>query len=231
MSSLDLRRPRTFKSDNTGVEKYASAMLPINERGTTPGKIKWSYCCNMRRVQIAWVAQTLTFSSPADRTPYIRMSWVAWRLKLSSTLVNGATRTWAAPTRKKSVSISMFRRTPMQAWWRMFTRLRNKHVAALWLLQIQNSKTFIITCLKRRFLVCLCFHWYTLYEKMWKSTLVCRSIHPGLSEWTISVKYQRYRSQLVVSTIWLAIPTRCLTLFCRQLVRFRDHLVPLADLN
>ena len=67
--------PIKFWSKTKGYVNEDTMMGPINVRGTTPGKIWWSYFSNSG--------------------PWYKMSWIAWRLKLSSTLVNGQINKWA----------------------------------------------------------------------------------------------------------------------------------------
>jgi hypothetical protein len=58
-----------------GLAIPARTSAPVKVRGTTPGKVKWSY-------------STRKVSGIFDvGIPYVKISWIAWILKDSSTLV------------------------------------------------------------------------------------------------------------------------------------------------
>ena len=68
-----------------GYDKAEMNKGPINVLGTTPGKSRWSYLCKS--------------------VPWYKMSWQAWRLKLSSTFVKGQKAKWNKATTYGSHSI------------------------------------------------------------------------------------------------------------------------------
>ena len=92
----------------TKLDAHARTTLPTNVRGTAPGKVKWSYWpldsrssewmepISTRHLQPVYSQdeeRVRTLCRLEEPTPYMSTSCVACRLKLSSTLVYGASET------------------------------------------------------------------------------------------------------------------------------------------
>lgn len=107
-SSPSLIAPHRFASSSRGVERIASNVGGINDRGTAPANSAWSYC-NCETKGQPWVHLSLasvrrTCGSASRLVPRTTTSRVACSVKLSSTLVPGTSKTCALYTSTTSAS-------------------------------------------------------------------------------------------------------------------------------
>lgn len=87
-----------------GYVMQARREVPMNVRGIGPENTKWSNYTLMSVRFNRYCVYGPTFFNLSAARPYVRKSWVACILKLSSTLVYGARSTYVQPRMKNKAS-------------------------------------------------------------------------------------------------------------------------------